>query len=156
MNSTITLLFSTLLALVLGVAILIYFDEGTLFLATLLLSVIAIKIINAKMQKDSDFSTSTLFISKFSGLWFALSIAPAFGVSQMDIFLFENGFFIQTILSLGFFIFFYRSKLSMIGRIQRNVKGGVGVIASSILAGAAAGISSSSLWQGYIYISSLL
>lgn len=156
MNPTTTLLFSSFIALFSGLAILVYFDEGTLFLATLLLSIIAIKLINKKILLNSEFDTSSLFISKFTGVWFALSIAPAFGVAQTDIFMLENGFLLQALLSLALFIFFYITKLSIIGRIDKNVKGGVGVIASSILAGAAAGISSSSLWQAYLYISNLL
>lgn len=156
MNSKLSLLIALLLALLSGAAILIYFDEGTLFLATLLLSILSIKFINKKFNTQSSAPTETLFLTIFSGLWFALSIAPAFGVLENEVFEFENGFFIQTVLSLTLFIFFHLTKISLIGRIEQKTKGGVGVIASTILAGAAAGITSTAIWQTYLYIINLL
>lgn len=134
---------TTLLSLISGLSVLIYFDEGTLFLATLLLSVLAIKTIKNKEK---------VLINSFVGLWFALSIAPAFGVEIKDILVFKNGFLIQALLSFIFFIFFMITKISVIGRMEKNIKGGVGIIASAIIAGAAAGISSSALWQVYVQL----
>ena len=48
------------------------------------------------------------------------------------------------------------TKISVIGRVEKNIKGGVGIIASAIIAGAAAGISSSALWQVYIQLQAAL
>ena len=135
-----------------GLSILSYFDERTLFLATLLLSILTIKTINNRINKDKNFDTKDIAINSFAGIWFALSIAPAFGVTSKEIFLFENGFLIQAILSIIFFILFMSMKISIIGRIEENYRGGVGVVASAIIAGAAAGISSSSLWQVYLQL----
>ena len=140
-------LVTTLLSLLSGLAVLIFFDEKTLFLATLLLSVLAIKTI--KEKKD-------ILLNSFVGLWFALSIAPAFGVEIKDILALENGFLIQALLSFVFFIFFMITKISIIGRMQRSNKGGVGIVASAIIAGAAAGISSSALWQVYLQLQAAL
>ncbi len=146
----------TLFSLISGLSILIYFDEETLFLATLLLSILAIKTINAKINKDKNFDTKSVILNSFVGLWFALSIAPAFGVEIKDILVFGNGFLIQALLSFVLFIFFMITKISIIGRIEKSIKGGVGVIASSIIAGAAAGISSSALWQVYLQLQAAL
>ena len=155
LNATlITSMFTSLLS---GLAILIYFDEGTLFLATLLLAIISIKTINKKMDSlGTQFNTNSLYINSFVGLWFALSIAPAFGVSVEEIMNISNGFIIQAILSVVFFILFHILKPSIIGRIFTTIKGGVGIMASTIIAGAAAGISSSSVWQVYLQLTTLL
>lgn len=152
MTSNIRLALSTLLSLISGIGLLIYMDEGTLFLSALLLSVLAIKNINSKVDSDSNFDAHNLLISSFIGLWFALSIAPAFSIKLEEITILTNGFLIQALLSFVFFIIFYVTKISIIGRIESGVKGGVGIIVSSLIAGAAAGISSASLWQFYLYL----
>lgn len=152
MTSNIRLALSTLLSLISGIGLLIYMDEGTLFLSALLLSVLAIKNINSKVDSDSNFDTHNLFISSFIGLWFALSIAPAFSIKLEEITILTNGFLIQALLSFVFFIIFYVTKISIIGRIESGVKGGVGIVVSSLISGAAAGISSASLWQFYLYL----
>ena len=154
MNSKTILI--TLLALISGVSILIYFDERTLFLATLLLSILAIKTINNKINIDASFNSKGVVINSFVGLWFALSIAPAFGISLKELLNLENGFLIQALLSFIFFIFFMITKISVIGRMEKNIKGGVGIIASAIIAGAAAGVSSSALWQVYVQLQAAL
>jgi phosphatidylglycerophosphatase A len=154
MNQNFKLFIIALLSLFSGIFLLISLDEGTLFLATLLVAVVAIKIIHAKIDANATFDTSTLMINITTGLWFALSIAPAFGVNQEDILILSNGFLIQTLLSFVLFIIFYKSDISIIGKIKVKVKGGVGIIVSALIAGAAAGISASSLWQVYLNLSS--
>lgn len=150
MKFSTTLLLTTLLSLISGLAILIFFDEGTLFLATLLVSIIAVKLINKKMLQDTSRTLDSFSIHNFAGLWFALSIAPALSVQPEMIFSFSNGFLIQALLSYGFFLFFHQIKPSIIGKIYTSNKGGVSLIASDIIAGATAGIASSALWQTYL------
>ena len=154
MNQNFKLFVIALLSLFSGIFLLISLDEGTLFLATLLVAVVAIKIINTKIDANATFDTSTLTINITTGLWFALSIAPAFGVNQEDILILSNGFLIQTLLSFVLFIIFYKSDISIIGKIKVKIKGGVGIIVSALIAGAAAGISASSLWQIYLNLPS--
>ena len=155
MNQNFKLFVIALLSLFSGIFLLISLDEGTLFLATLLVAVVAIKIINTKIDANATFDTSTLTINITTGLWFALSIAPAFGVNQEDILILSNGFLIQTLLSFVLFIIFYKSDISIIGKIKVKIKGGVGIIVSALIAGAAAGISASSLWQVYLNLSAV-
>jgi len=151
-----TLFTSILLSLFSGLAILIYFDEGTLFLATLLLAIVSIKTINKQIENsEKEFDTNSLYSNNFVGLWFALSIAPAFGVTLEEVLSVSNGFIVQAIFSVIFFVIFHTIKPSIIGRIFKTVKGGVGIIASTIIAGAAAGISSSSIWQVYLQLTTL-
>jgi len=150
MKFSIPLLLTTLFSLISGLAILLFFDEGTLFLATLLLSIIAVKLINSKMLQDTSKTVDSFSIPSFAGVWFALSIAPAISVKFETLFSLTNGFLIQALLSYGFFLLFHQIKPSIIGKIYRSKKGGVSCIASDILAGATAGIASSALWQIYI------
>ena len=135
------LMFSALLSTLIGSAILIYLDGSTLFLAAILLSIIAIKT-----------TTKSELIAKITGVWFALSVAPAVGVTIEEILNLNNGFLIQSSLSFLFFIYFFTKKPSIIGKIQREAKVGVGVTISSAISGFAAGILSAALWQAYLNI----
>ena len=145
----------TLLSLPLGMLVLIYFGPYTLFLATLLISVIAVKEINKYEQKSSIHDDKRIVIDELAGMWFALSVAPAVSVAPNEVLVLENGFLIQSILSFLLFRYFDITKPSIIGRIDKNAPGGVGVMGDDIVAGFVAGIISSLLWQGYLYIISL-
>ena len=135
------LIFSALLATLAGVAILIYLDASTLFLTALLLSVLALRI-----SEKSD------IIATLSGVFFALSVAPAVGVSVSEVMTLSNGFVVQAVLSFLFYLYFSIQKPSIIGRIYREAKKGVGASVSSAIAGFAAGILSAALWQSYLSI----
>jgi len=142
----------TLVSLPLGMLILIYFDTNTLFLATLLISLIAIKAINIYEEKSGNHDDQRIVIDELAGMWLALSIAPAIGVSPEAVTELSNGFLIQSILAFALFRYFDITKPSIIGRIDREAKGGVGVMGDDIIAGVAAGISTAAIWQGYLYI----
>ena len=137
----------TLVSLPLGMLILIYFDTQTLFLASILISVIAIKEINKYEEKTGIHDDKRIVIDELAGMWFALSIAPALGVNINEVGVWQNGFLIQSILSFAFFRYFDIKKPSIIGRIDKETKGGVGVMGDDIVAGVMAGIASSIVWQ---------
>jgi phosphatidylglycerophosphatase A len=145
----------TLVSLPLGMAILIYFDATTLFLAALLITVIAIKAINKYEEATSNHDDQRIVIDELAGMWFALSVAPATGIALGDLLDFQNGFLVQSLLSFVLFRYFDITKPSIIGRIDREAKGGVGVMGDDIIAGFAAGISSAALWQGWLYLSKI-
>lgn len=138
----------TLVSLPLGMLILMYFGSQTLFLATALISIIAIKSINKYEAKTGIHDDKRIVIDELAGMWFALSIAPAITLSTSDILVWDNGFLIQSLLSFALFRYFDIAKPSIIGRIDREVKGGLGVMGDDIIAGFAAGISSALIWQG--------
>lgn len=142
----------TLVSLPLGMLILIYFDAYTLFLATSLISIIAIKEINKYEAKTGSHDDKSIVIDELAGMWFALSVAPAITVGMGEVVTLENGFLIQSILSFALFRYFDIAKPSIIGRIDREAKGGVGVMGDDIIAGFAAGIVSSAIWQGILYL----
>lgn len=142
-------------ALLLGMWILTFLDAQTLFLGTILISIIAIKSID-KYEKESNIhDDKRIVIDELAGMWFALSIAPAISVNINEITNFQNGFLIQSILSFVLFRYFDITKPSIIGRIDDKVKGGIGVMGDDIVAGFVAGILSASIWQGYLYILTL-
>ncbi len=141
----------TLVALPLGMLILIYLDAQTLFLSALLISVIAIKSINKYEEISGIHDDKRIVIDELAGMWFALSVAPAISVSLGEVGMWENGFLIQSALSFVLFRYFDIAKPSIIGRIDRETKGGIGVMGDDIIAGFAAGIVSAIIWQGVLY-----
>jgi len=140
----------TLVSLPLGMLILIYFDAYTLFLATALISIIAIKEINKYEEKTNSHDDKSIVIDELAGMWFALSVAPAISIGMNEITTLENGFLIQSLLSFALFRYFDITKPSIIGRIDREAKGGIGVMGDDIIAGFTAGILSASIWQAYL------
>jgi phosphatidylglycerophosphatase A len=146
----------SVVALFLGILILIYFGAQTLFLASVLVSIIAIKSINKYEQITGIHDDSRIVIDELAGMWFALSVAPAISVSLGDITDFQNGFLIQSILSFVLFRYFDITKPSIIGRIDRETKGGIGVMGDDIIAGFAAGILSALIWQGILQLQNML
>ena len=144
----------TLASLPLGVAILLYFGPQTLFLAALLITLMAIKSINRYEATSHNHDDSRIVIDELAGMWFALSIAPGIGFDMAALMDWKNGIAFQIILSFLFFRFYDIKKPSIIGRIDREAKGGLGVMGDDIVAGFAAGISSAIVWQIVIRISS--
>lgn len=137
----------TLVALPLGVAILLYFGPQTLFLATILISLIAIKAIDKHESITHQHDDSRIVIDELVGMWFALSIAPGIGFDLSSLMTWNNGIAFQIVLSFIFFRIYDIKKPSIIGRIDRETKGGLGVMGDDIIAGFAAGISSAIVWQ---------
>ena len=142
----------TLAALPFGMLILIYFDANTLFLATILLSLIAIKAINKYEEQSGNHDDGRIVIDELAGMWLALSIAPAEGVAPDATLDFSNGFLFQSLLAFALFRYFDITKPSIIGRIDREAKGGIGVMGDDILAGVVAGILTAVIWQGYLQL----
>ena len=146
----------TLVSLPLGVLVLMYFGSQTLFLATALISIIAIKAINKYEAQSGVHDDKRIVIDELAGMWFALSIAPAVMIESSQMMVWENGFIIQALLSFALFRYFDIVKPSIIGRIDREVQGGLGVMGDDIIAGFAAGISSALIWQGLLQLQTFL
>lgn len=146
----------TLVSLPLGMLILIYFEAQTLFLATILISIIAIREINKYEERTGIHDDKRIVIDELAGMWFALSVAPAISIGIGEVTTLENGFLIQSILSFALFRYFDIAKPSIIGRIDREAKGGIGVMGDDIIAGFAAGIVSSLLWQGWLQLQTII
>ncbi len=135
----------SLVGLVLGMFLLFYFDETTLFLAAAFITIYGIDLIN-KYEKDTNtHDDKRIVIDELAGIWIALSIAPAF--TPADMFDIKNGFLIQAVLSFLFFRYFDIKKPSIIGKIDKEAPAGIGVMMDDVIAGFAAGISSALVWQ---------
>lgn len=145
----------TLVSLPLGIAVLIFLGPQTLFLLTLLITLIAIKSIDRYELQSGIHDNQKIVIDELAGIWFALSIAPGIMFALGDLTAWENGIAVQILLSFLFFRLYDIKKPSIIGRIDRNVKGGWGVMGDDIIAGFAAGISSALLWQFFLKVSAL-
>ncbi len=140
----------SIVALFLGMWILIAFDAQTLFLASLLVTVIAIKAIDKYEKISGIHDDKRIVIDELAGMWFALSVAPAITINFNALGMWENGFLIQSLLSFLLFRYFDITKPSIIGRIDRETKGGLGVVGDDVIAGFVAGILSALLWQGIV------
>ena len=142
----------SLVALVLGVLILSYLGPQTLFLAAFLITIIAVKAIDRYEAASGIHDDKRIVIDELSGMWIALSIAPAVSFSLSDLWMINNGLLVQIVLSFLLFRLYDIKKPSIIGRIDREMKGGLGVMGDDVIAGFAAGISTALLVEGYKYI----
>ncbi|HFU74131.1 MAG TPA: phosphatidylglycerophosphatase A [Helicobacteraceae bacterium] len=130
----------------LGLLILSFFGSQTLFLAATLMTLIAVKSIDAYEQESGIHDDKRIVIDELVGMWIALAIAPAISFEFTSLFQYENGLLLQAIMSFIFFRIYDIKKPSIIGRIDREAKGGLGVMGDDIIAGFAAGISSALVW----------
>ncbi|GAA6902601.1 phosphatidylglycerophosphatase A [Helicobacter pylori] len=116
----------SLVALLLGLPILI-FSANTLFLAAILIGLIAIAQIDKEEEESKIHDSSYIVIDELVGMWLAMAIS---GLSLVGV-----------ILSFIFFRIYDITKPSLIGKIDKEVKGGLGVVADDALAGVLAGLS---------------
>ncbi|MGT0057599.1 phosphatidylglycerophosphatase A [Helicobacter pylori] len=113
-------------ALLLGLPILI-FSANTLFLAAVLIGLIAIAQIDKEEEESKIHDSSYIVIDELVGMWLAMAIS---GLSLAGV-----------VLSFIFFRIYDITKPSLIGKIDKEVKGGLGVVADDALAGVLAGLS---------------
>lgn len=142
----------TLVSLPFGVAILMFFGSQTLFILSILITLIAIKSIDKYEAESGTHDNGNIVIDELVGMWIALAIAPGIVFGFTDLGTWNNGIALQIVLSFIFFRLYDIKKPSLIGRIDREAKGGWGVMGDDILAGFAAGISAALVWQGIVKI----
>jgi len=140
----------TLVSLPFGVAILMFFGSQTLFMLSILITLIAIKGIDTYEASSGIHDNQKIVIDELVGMWIALAIAPGIAFGLGDLGVMSNGIAIQIGLSFIFFRIYDIKKPSLIGRIDREAKGGWGVMGDDILAGFAAGITTAIVWQGIL------
>lgn len=112
--------------MLLGLPILI-FSANTLFLGAIFIGLIAITQIDKEEEETKRHDSSYIVIDELVGMWLAMAIS---GLSLAGV-----------ILSFIFFRIYDITKPSLIGRIDKEVKGGLGVVADDALAGVLAGLS---------------
>ncbi|GAA8522270.1 phosphatidylglycerophosphatase A [Helicobacter pylori] len=116
----------SLVALLLGLPVLI-FSANTLFLGAVLIGLIAIAQIDKEEEESKIHDSSYIVIDELVGMWLAMAIS---GLSLAGV-----------VLSFIFFRIYDITKPSLIGKIDKEVKGGLGVVADDALAGILAGLS---------------
>lgn len=116
----------SLVALLLGLPILI-FSANTLFLGAIFVGLIAITQIDKEEEESKIHDSSYIVIDELVGMWLAMAIS---GLSLAGV-----------VLSFIFFRIYDITKPSLIGKIDKEIKGGLGVVADDALAGVLAGLS---------------
>ena len=125
-------------AAIVGYMILLYFPVSTLILLSILITSIAIKEIDKYEKLSKTHDPKEIVIDEVVGVWLAFALSGAT--------------ILQMVLSLIFFRVYDIWKPSIIGRIDQNYKGGIGVMGDDIIAGVLAGISSGIVYQLYNYL----
>jgi len=120
------------LSLLLALFLLQYISISTLFLLALLITVVSVKQINIYEKEVGVHDGKEIVIDELAGMWIALSIANA-----------TSDNYIIAILAFAYFRLFDILKPSIIGKIDRDVKGGWGVMGDDVVAGFFAGLCTS-------------
>lgn len=125
------------LALLLGLGLIPFIPASTLFLLSLLITVIAVKQINIYEKEVGVHDGKEIVIDELAGMWIALSIC---GITQ-------DNMVIMGALAFIYFRLFDIWKPSIIGRIDEKVPGGWGVMGDDLVAGVAGGVAASGTYQ---------
>ncbi|MEA2028459.1 MAG: phosphatidylglycerophosphatase A [Campylobacterota bacterium] len=136
--------FGTLAALPVGVLVLHYLGVDSLVMLTFAVTFIAIFEINKYEKLTGEHDQKEIVIDEAVGIWLALIIAYS-TLQSVD---FAYAQLLAIILSFATFRLFDIWKPSTIGWIDREVKGGMGVMGDDILAGIAGGILTSMILVG--------
>ena len=131
-------------ALLAGLLILEIAPMQTLFILTLVITVIGIFEINKYEKKTGTHDDKSIVIDEVSGMWIALMFAVS-TANTMD-YAYVNE--IAIVASFAAFRLFDIWKPSIIGLIDQKVKGGLGVMGDDIIAGIAGGLLSIVLLLG--------
>ncbi|PAF51580.1 hypothetical protein BKH44_05015 [Helicobacter sp. 13S00477-4] len=116
----------SIVALVIGLP-LVYFSAESIFLLGILIGIIAVKQIDVYEKSGGIHDDKSIVIDELVGIWLAMGMV---------------GFSLAGLI--GAFLFFRLYdvvKPSIIGRVDRDIKGGFGVVGDDVLAGIIAGLS---------------
>lgn len=123
------------------------FGETTLLLAAIAISIIGIFEINKYEVQTGIHDQSEIVIDEVAGMWISMLITYSMAVKFS--FLYPYGAMIVFFISFLTFRLFDIWKPSTIGKIDRNVSGGLGVMGDDIVAGIASGILTMVLLIGF-------
>ena len=119
-------------SLILAMLLLKYITITTLFLLAILISAFAVKQIDIYEKEVGTHDGSEIVIDELAGMWIALGIASA-----------TSDNYIIAALAFVYFRIFDIWKPSIIGKIDKNIKGGWGVMGDDMVAGLFAGLCTS-------------
>ncbi len=124
-------------SLVLAILLLQFVPSSTLFLLAIFIALIGVKQIDIYEKEVNQHDSKEIVIDELVGMWMALSICKTN----------DENILMMSILSFVFFRIFDIFKPSLIGKIDREVKGGWGVMGDDMLAGVFAGICTAGTYQ---------
>lgn len=122
-------------ALIAGIFIIKFLGTQTLFMLAIAVTVVGILEINKYEKATGSHDNPQIVVDEVSGMWISMFIAHETALSLNN----EYGILIAYLLSFIFFRLFDIWKPSTIGWIDREVKGGLGVMGDDVLAGIAGG-----------------
>ena len=125
----------TLASLPVGLAILYYFGIETLFTLTFAITIIGIFEINKYENETGIHDQQHIVIDEAVGMWLSLIIAYSSAITMS----YPYVEILAVIFSFAAFRLFDIWKPSTIGWIDREIKGGLGVMMDDVLAGIAGG-----------------
>ncbi len=134
----------TFASLPVGLAILHYMGIETLFMLTIAITIIGILEINKYEKLTGTHDQQEIVIDEAAGMWLALMIA----ISTANTMTYPYAIPLAIVLSFAAFRLFDIWKPSTIGWIDREVKGGLGVMMDDVLAGIAGGLLASVILTG--------
>jgi phosphatidylglycerophosphatase A len=123
-------------ALLAGLLILKIAPMQTLFILTLVITIIGIFEINKYEKKTKTHDDKSIVIDEVSGMWIALMLGLTTAKTMQYAYVNE----IAIVASFASFRLFDIWKPSIIGKIDQNIKGGLGVMGDDIIAGIAGGL----------------
>lgn len=126
----------SLAALVVGVLLLELIPMQTLFMLTLAITIVGIFEINKYEKATQTHDDKSIVIDEVTGMWIALM----FAIESAKTLTYPYATEIAIVGSFAAFRLFDIWKPSLIGTIDRKVKGGLGVMGDDIVAGIAGGM----------------
>ena len=134
----------TLASLPVGIFVLYYFGMQTLFMLTLAITIIGIFEINKYEKATGIHDHQQIVIDEAAGMWLSLMIAHSTAITMT----YPYAELLAIIFSFAAFRLFDIWKPSTIGWIDRELKGGMGVMLDDVLAGIAGGLLSVVILMG--------
>lgn len=134
----------TLASLPIGLLVLYFLGMKALFLLTVTITIIAVFEINKYEKSTGTHDQQEIVIDEAAGMWLSLMIA----ISATSTLSYPYVEVLAIVFSFASFRLFDIWKPSTIGKIDRDVNGGLGVMGDDILAGIAGGFLSAVVLMG--------
>lgn len=134
----------TLASLPIGLLVLYFLGMKALFLLTVTITIIAVFEINKYEKSTGTHDQQEIVIDEAAGMWLSLMIA----ISATSTLSYPYVEVLAIVFSFASFRLFDIWKPSTIGKIDRDVNGGLGVMGDDILAGIAGGFLSAMVLMG--------
>jgi len=127
---------ASLLATAVALPLLKILGMETLFMLTFVLTIISIFELNRYVAGNPDSDCEEITIDDASGMWLSLMISLSTAVTLSI----PYAEWIGIVLAFAFFTLFQTWRPSTIGWMHRTLKGGLGIVLSSVLSGIAGGL----------------